>query len=274
MKPSTLILDLLRTYHHTGTSVKTIMATGNLFGFTENLMRVSLSRLVARHTVENIKRGYYRLAVAADPLNDFVEQWRLGDKRSRRWHKGEWVCIHTPQSLSEKGIWALFNNGFRQGADELWIRPDNLRVTGIELTQSLRELGLPESAILMSSASIDVSLQERWLGHFNIEALNRHYQETTRQLVESMQRLQSMPVELAKKESFNLGGYAIQVLVKDPLIPECLQQPGHRHQLWQTMLKYDRAGRDVWANRSSDSSSVTLDDIPDIIPTPNLAIQL
>ncbi|MBT7541356.1 MAG: PaaX family transcriptional regulator, partial [Gammaproteobacteria bacterium] len=40
--------------------MRNIMRTGAMFGFSENLMRVSLSRLAAKGTVENFKRGYYR----------------------------------------------------------------------------------------------------------------------------------------------------------------------------------------------------------------------
>ncbi|MCH7744410.1 MAG: PaaX family transcriptional regulator, partial [Proteobacteria bacterium] len=52
MKPSGVILDLLRTYQQQGTSARNIMATGKMFGFNENAMRVNLSRLASRQIIE------------------------------------------------------------------------------------------------------------------------------------------------------------------------------------------------------------------------------
>ena len=92
MKPSAIILDLLRTYTHRGTAVKNIMATGAMFDFSENVMRVNLSRLVTKGTVENFKRGHYRLTNRTDPVNDFVEAWRLGESRvNGRWTPWDFV---------------------------------------------------------------------------------------------------------------------------------------------------------------------------------------
>ena len=79
MKPANLILSLLRTYQHQGTSVKNIMDTGAMFGFNQNMMRVNLSRLVTRGLVVNTGRGHYRICEVADPVNQFVENWRAGE---------------------------------------------------------------------------------------------------------------------------------------------------------------------------------------------------
>ena len=85
MKPVNIILDLLRTYMERGTSVANIMATGAMFGCSENQMRVNLSRLAAKGSIVNFARGAYRLAEALDPVNDFIESWRLGEDRTKPW---------------------------------------------------------------------------------------------------------------------------------------------------------------------------------------------
>ena len=53
MKPANFILDLLRTYKRRGTSARNIMASAKFFDFSDNLIRVTLSRLVARGIIKN-----------------------------------------------------------------------------------------------------------------------------------------------------------------------------------------------------------------------------
>ena len=85
MKPSGVILDLLRTYQKRGTSARNIMATGKMFGFKENAMRVNLSRLASRQIIENFKRGHYRLTPGTNPVIEFIAAWRQGEQRYRTW---------------------------------------------------------------------------------------------------------------------------------------------------------------------------------------------
>jgi len=260
MKPVSLILDLLRTYPDKGTSVRNIMASGSMFGFSENLMRVSLTRLVAKNTIENFQRGYYRLSRASDPVNDLVEQWRSGEARLKPWKPDTWLCVHasTGDSLLPHAVWALTNYGFRPVVDQLWIRPDNLRLESAQLSASLQSIGLPTTAVLLTGAGVPKVHGSAWFRAFDVAALNQGYIDMTQDLMSSMARLSALPASAAKKQSFQLGGRAIQLLVKDPLIPEQFQSPANRELLWKVMLEYDEAGRKVW----SDSAMAAPDEIP------------
>ena len=51
------------------------------------------------------------------------------------------------------------------------------------------------------------------------------------------------------KESFTLGGKALQLLAKDPYLPEEVQEPSTREELWQLMMDYDEQGRGVWTDK-------------------------
>ena len=70
------------------------MSAGRLFGFTENTLRVTLSRLVSRGTLTNPRRGYYQLSKGTDELNRFVDDWRQGESRTRPWNPGQWLICH------------------------------------------------------------------------------------------------------------------------------------------------------------------------------------
>ena len=72
-------------------------------------------------------------------------------------------------------------------------------------------------------------------------------------LKESFARLTVIPSDAAQKESFYLGGSAIQVLALDPLLPEEIQPGDDRRSLWTLMLEYDQVGRAIWLDKSGES---------------------
>ena len=253
MKPASVILDLLRTYPpQKGTGVKTIMATGAMFGFNENLMRVNLSRLVSKGVVENFKRGHYRLTNHTDPLNDFVEAWRLGEARMRDWDGHSWLIVHCEPEASDKRDWALDALGFRGISEGLWIRPDNLALNLGELEARLVSLGMDNTCLVAAGCNIARRWQEAYEAHFDFAALTARYQDYCESLEASLARLDDMPVEEALKESFHLGGEVVHLLAKDPLLPAEYIEAASRQSLWQTMLDYDTRGRKIWGQRNRE----------------------
>lgn len=267
MKPTGVILDLLRTYPQQGTSARNIMATGKMFGFNENAMRVSLSRLVSKNTIENITRGYYRLTEGTDPINEFIDLWRLGEQRRRPWPE-HLYCVLDLTRPSKKDLWVMASMGFVPLSTNLWVRPDNLATNSLlaksgDLQNRMSRLGLDETAILFCNARLSTRETTRCLSQYDLDALSSSYLITLGRLERSLKRLDKLPVENAMKESFVLGGAAIQVLSMDPLLPDELLDSGHRTKLWKTMLQYDRAGREIWSSRHSQS--------PDVMPTSSYA---
>ena len=247
MKPANLVLDLLRTYGRKGTCVRGLMDTARMFKITDNAMRVTLSRLVGRGLIEKVSRGHYRLAEGSDPINDFVEEWRLGERRRRNWQEHRFLIAHSG-TLREKDTWVLHATGFREFRAGLWLRPDNLIRQGDTLQAWLRNLGLSDGCLMAEKAELGSDDEQRLVASYDIEALNRQYLALTRSLETSADRLSSLPGAAAMKESFTLGGRALQVLAKDPCLPTEIQNPAGRRRLWQIMLDYDELGRRVWAD--------------------------
>ena len=263
MKPANIILDLLRTYPLQGVSVKEITAVGAMFGFSENLMRVSLSRLAARKVIENIKRGQYRLSNTSDPINEFVEEWRLGEARLRPWEPDTWLCIHRLKNPDDRACWVMTSLGFIKVAEQFWLRPDNLHITADQLSKQMIGLGSDTAFILTSNARIPELLAVKWRQGFDIDALDGRYQKMTEDLRLSMDSLHLKTHEVAKKETFNLGGKAIQLLVKDPLMPTQWHAGTYRQELCKTLLVYDQLGREIWTTTDTKK--------PNITPTPQFA---
>lgn len=259
MKPANIILDLLRTYRQRGTTVQDLTATGHLFGFSENRIRVTLSRLVNRGIIEIVHRGHYRLCATTDPVNDLAEGWRLGESRVRAWTEATWICVHAPVATTHrtKSEWALTSVGFRMVAADLWIRPDNLTTTTQDLKHQLIALGVPSNALIIANARVEDHVEQQWLSAIDAAALERRYCDMNERLVNSLNRLSTLLQDQAKKESFELGGEAIQILAKDPLLPESILLPDSRRQLWQTMCRFDEAGRKIWAGQHQPDTTPT-----------------
>jgi phenylacetic acid degradation operon negative regulatory protein len=255
MKSTGIILDLLRTYSAQGTSARNIMATGKLFGFNENAMRVSLSRLVSRDMVENISRGIYRLTENANPINDFIDLWRSGEHRRRPWPEPLY-CVLNLARPSKKDLWIIASMGFVSIAANLWARPDNLSAQYGQLADRMARLGLDEAAIVFTNVRLSARESTGCLNRYDIQTLASSYQKVLSQIEQSLETLDKLPVEDAMKQSFVLGGKAIQVLSKDPLLPDELMDSTIRTKLWQTMLQYDQVGREIWSSRHSQSPNV------------------
>ena len=248
MKPANLILDLLRTYGRKGTGVSSLMESAELFQVSENAMRVTLSRLASRGLIEKVSRGHYRLAEGSDPINDFVEEWRLGEKRRRPWQVNHFLLVHCPAE-TEKDSWVLNATGFRASSPNVWMRPDNLSRRGDELRSWLTGMGLSDSSLIAEGAGLSEKDANAFLQFYNIKRLDKQYQALIDTLNKSAKRLESLPKAAAMKESFNLGGKALQLLAKDPYLPEEVQSPSLRQELWQMMLEYDEQGRGVWTDK-------------------------
>lgn len=257
LSPKNVMLDLLRMTRHQPISTKSLVETGTLFGFNSNAVRVALTRLVSQGMVESDERGLYRLSLSTNPMNQLIEDWRKGDARRVNWSDQSWLVCHLSKcpNRSERNhsVKALSFQGFKEGLDNLWVRPNNLALPFDELLERLNFLGLENNAALFSTRDIDGAIAERWRHQlWNPTNLKRAYRESLAKLKKSEKKLLKMPTREAMIESFYLGGEAIHILVKDPLLPDEIFQCEDREHLCETMLHYDTVGRSIWAKEVSD----------------------
>jgi len=252
-RPSDVILDLMRGRSAKGLSAGYLIEACSLFGFKDNTVRVTLSRLQARGLIDSPERGIYRLAATADPVNEFVERWRDGERRVREWRAGDWIVVHLP-GVDGHAFWALDALGFREVRETLFARPDNLDLLRDQLQQMARRIGLPADALFVyGEVSEDA---QRWRQVWNCSAVEAGYAEMQQRLQISAQRLSNLSRDDARLESFRLGGEAINLLAKDPLLPGQWVDINLRRSLWQQTIDYERQGKRIWAYSRSTSSDV------------------
>lgn len=253
-RPAAVILDLLRSASGHEYSAQALIRFGAVFGFPENRVRVTLSRLLSRGLIESPERGRYRLAAQGDRLHGFVERWRLGEARTRAWSPGQWLFAH-PQGEVAGSHWALDALGFREVRNGLWARPDNLALATDALAELGTDIGLAADVLIFPGRVDDVAAA--WTRVWHPVALEEAYAEFCERLAQSAARLESLPLAEAMLESFTLGGEVVHRLAKDPLLPGELIDVSDRARLTAAMLEYDALGRRVWAQAGDDAPLAT-----------------
>lgn len=251
-KPSAVVLDMLRSARSRRRTARSLIAAGELFGFSENTMRVTLSRLMARGLIESPERGLYRLSGQTDALNTFVERWRLGEARVRDWHAGEWLFAHVQGEVAASD-WALDALGFRQVRPTLFARPDNLASSLAELHELARSIGLQPSVLLVAGIAQGNADPVTWLKGWHPTQLDDDYADALERLAASAERLPSLAPDAARLECFTLGGEMIHRLAKDPLLPAEFVDVAAREALWRAMLDYEIQGKNIWATGKEDA---------------------
>lgn len=248
-RPADIILDLLLGVPAPGQAVRHLIDAGRLFGFSENTIRVTLSRLVNRGTVESPERGWYHLAKHTDGVYDFVQRWRLGEARVRDWEAGCWLLAHL-QTATKSNRWALQALGWREVRTGLFARPDNLAMSLDELAQVTASVGLdPDALVIPANVNSEAS---GWWAHWDPQQLSDNYRALTERLLRSTAQLGTLSSDDARLETFSLGGEVVHELAKDPLLPAEVIDVGARERLWREMLDYNALGRDIWKSAARE----------------------
>ncbi|MCG8668453.1 MAG: hypothetical protein MI867_03500 [Pseudomonadales bacterium] len=233
-------------------SSKSLIDSGELFGFNANSIRVALTRLVSNGILESDARGYYRMAKKTDPISAYIEDWRLGEERLKPWECNEWFICHLPKkpqrSARSHSVKALSFLGFREGLDNMWVRPANLQYSFEEIESLLCHLGLEAAANLFLTKTVNEKTSQRWQHQlWNTQSLSYGYRESLEKIETSLKQLKKLENREAMAESFIVGGEAVHILVKDPLLPEQIFKTEERDALHQAMMHYDEVGREIWA---------------------------
>ncbi len=260
LTPKNVLIDLLRITRDQSVTTRSLIETGELFGFNSNAIRVALTRMVSKGILESDERGYYRLSPSAHPMSDLIDSWREGEARRKPW-KGQWILCHLPKSpqrsMRNRSLKALKFVGFQEDMGNLWVRPDNLTLNLEQLRARLDLLGLEEQARLLQINQVEQKTSAHWETLWNPQKLNEGYRESLAKIKHSANKLKKMPFRDAMIESFLIGGEAIHILVKDPLLPEEMQPCTDRANLHAAMLEYDQLGRSIWGKHPLEIKPVS-----------------
>jgi phenylacetic acid degradation operon negative regulatory protein len=220
-----------------------------LFDIDENRTRVALHRLRTKGLIESHERGTYRVN-PANPVSAEAWGWRSVLDRLRPW-EGHWVGVHTaPLPRADKTVARRRDRatrmvGLRELVPGLLVRPDNL-IGGVDATRErLVLLGLEPEAVVFRLDQLgphEAAAAALW----DDLALDRRYREHVERLAQLSDGFVHLPVEEIARQTFVIGGRAVQDIVLDPLLPEPLVDPRLREHFVSTMSAFDDRAREAW----------------------------
>jgi phenylacetic acid degradation operon negative regulatory protein len=244
------ILQLLSAAGPVEVSAALLVEAGELLGFSENNVRVTLARLLAGGTVEVSGRGMYRLGERARALALPVRRWRDLEKTVRRWD-GAWACAYSadlPRSdraaLARRER-ALSLLGFRALLPELFVRPENLDGGVPSLRERARSLGAGELTLFRGSA-FDDALEKKARGLWDGASLDASYRQTRDRISRWLYHAESLSPEEAAREAFLFGGDVLRQILFDPRLPEPLVDVAERRAMLESAKQLDEFGRRLW----------------------------
>ncbi len=250
--PKSLILSILQVAGTRAMPIKALVSSGEVFGFTSNTIRVTTTRLIREGSVESDERGFYYLSKNKNPISNFVDSWRIGEKRLINWDGG-WMCCLLPKTKAAqqtKSERALRFTGFKEGLPGLWVRPNNLKLGLSGIRDIIRQMIIQTNAELFIGRQFDEKLIEQWRRFlWPVHELNRSYEKNLEKIRKSTKQIKTMPFENALVESYLTGSEAVHCLVTDPLLPDEMMPVKYRKALTRAMLTYDDIGKKIWVRK-------------------------
>jgi phenylacetic acid degradation operon negative regulatory protein len=246
-----LVIDFLSNRYPREMSVQEITGVGIALGFSEQSLRMALTRLVEQSVAVNTGRGRYRLSPSGEAMRDEVRKWRhLGDL-AKPW-TGAWIGVfdaaipRSDRAALRRHERAMRLRGFRELQSGLWIRPANLRDSVAELREHLRALGLHPGALVVGLDDLDGDARARSTSLWDTAAMIATYRALAEELVASKGKLERLALDTAAAESMVLGRDVIRHINLDPVLPEELMPQRALINLIRVMTEYDQNARQIW----------------------------
>ena len=246
-----LVLDFLSNRYPREMSAQEILGVGSVLGFSEQSLRMALTRLVEQAAAANTGRGLYRLSPSGETMREEVRKWRHVDELAKPW-SGAWIGVfdasvpRSDRAALRRHERAMRLRGFRELESGLWIRPANLRDSVSELRDQLSALGLHPAALVVGLHDLDDDVCAKATGLWDTATMLARYGALTDELLASKSQLDRLPLEVAAAESMVLGRDVIRHINLDPALPEELMPSHALTTLVRTMTEYDQQARQIW----------------------------
>jgi phenylacetic acid degradation operon negative regulatory protein len=246
-----LVIDFLSNRYPREMSAQEITGVGAALGFSEQSLRMALTRLVEGAVAVSTGRGRYRLSPSGEAMRQEVRKWRNLGELTKPW-SGAWIGVfdaavpRSDRAALRRHERAMRLRGFRELQAGLWIRPANLRDSVAELRDHLRALGLHPSALVVGLHDLAEDARAKATGLWDTAAMLATYRALTEELLASKIKFARLPLDTAAAESMVLGRDVIRHINLDPMLPEELMPNRALATLVRTMTDYDQHARQIW----------------------------
>ncbi len=246
-----LVLDFLSNRAPREMAARVIVDSAAALGFSEQSVRMALTRLVEDGLALNPSRGLYRLAPSGDAMRREVRKWRAIAAMTQPW-SGAWICIHdaamarSDRAALRRHQQAMRLRGLREFRPGLWLRPANLRMPIEQTREELRALGLHRDAIVAEMRNLEARDQAEAMRLWDVDSLLASYDHLIEEIKASTRRVERLPLARAAGETLVLGRDVIRHINLDPLLPEELMPQRPLREMVAAMTEYDDLGRRIW----------------------------
>lgn len=246
-----LIMDLLFADPEIVIHTKQFVIAAQLFGITENNIRVALTRLSSEALIESAGRGIYRLTEGAKEISEPVAHRAGGLKLTTKW-AGDYMAVHTG-SLGRADRTALKRrertlrlSGFRELQSDLFIRPNNLAESFESTRTHLIKNGLDASVVMFVATQFDEQSAIGMNALWDKEVLNVRYKKISQQIQSWFNIVDQLELGVAARESLLIGRQAIPLMMTDPLLPEPFIDSALQQQFFNDVKRLDLKGHQLW----------------------------
>lgn len=251
-EPNTIdmVLDLLAV-KKAAMAASDFCRAGAVLGHRAQVVRVSLTRLLAAGKIYRTARGLYELHGTTLSLTDALDTWSLETAGEVAW-QGAWVAVHdTRVARSDKTAWrrhhlALSLRGFAEHAPGLHVHPANRPGAVDDERRRLEALGLAKNASVFLLSGWDAEDAQRARHLWPVRALCERYRLLERAMRQHLKGIGRLPAEVALRETMLLGRTAVMVLLKDPMLPQELMNPRPRATFVSQLQAYKAFGTAYW----------------------------
>lgn len=222
-----------------------------LFGVSENHVRVALTRLSAEGHLKSVSRGVYALGTRAAPTGDDVRDWsqRLGIAQA--WNGQFIVAITTNLGRKDRQQVqarerALGMHGFKVWLPGVFVRPDNL-AWGIDgLHARLLDKGVEPDLALNWMTPRNQNQAQEIQALWDARKLERLYKSHLQKMQNWLKGYQKMALERAAREAYLVGSEAIYQVRHDPLLPDAWIDRALRDEFFAQVEQFNALGQQIW----------------------------
>lgn len=268
-----MVLDFLSNRSPREIPAQVLVAAGEVFGLSEQNVRMALARLVEHAAAIRTGRGRYRLSDSGEAMRRETRRWKHVAELTQPW-SGAWIAVHdamvprSDRTAMRRHQRAMRLRGFRELSEGLWIRPANLRGSIGELRNDLRSIGLHPDALVFGLHDLDEQARAKATSLWDTASLIASYKALADALRASTERLCRMSLESAAAETLILGRDVIRHINLDPLLPEELMDQRPLQALIRAISDYDKVGKNIWRQfmRRLEQHALTQRDGPNVPP--------
>lgn len=220
-------------------------------------VRVALSRLRSKGTVELESRGSYRLSSQVAFRQTALGPWTDRLERLRAWDGDYLIALSGWLPKSDRKARrnqekALSTLGFSEVQYGFAIRPNNLNLSTAEVFDILLRLGFNEKSEVFLGSDLSFKTQSLW------EPPN--YMDYTKSLEDSYHTLAQKGGVDAAVESFKVANKYVRKAVMDPLLPDQWIDKNARFRFWKKLMFYDTFGRNLWKTQVWEAAGISIGD--------------